>query len=106
MTCVYRSPNVFIEQHEWHVLVSRKKGRVAIVYRFRPLSNKPLQWQNRIEWVGPMPRDWKRKMGTYQKHARDTVEREKMRDAAIKFAASLNTPELVNNPGQPELVAA
>lgn len=53
---LYRSPNVVIDRHEWHVTVETRAGKIRRYWRFRPLSTKPVAWQPIGEWRGHLPK--------------------------------------------------
>jgi hypothetical protein len=71
MTTLYRSPNVILADHEWHVHVWHRKGHVTTCYYFRPLSTRPMAWQPQSEWTGHKPkwREWNRSFGKFKMHA-------------------------------------
>ena len=55
MTLLYRSPNVVIDKHEWHVTVNQSRGKRITVYRFRPIGAN-VNWQPSTKWAGCMPK--------------------------------------------------
>ncbi len=88
-TTLYRSPNVIIDAHEWHVLVCRTKRRVILQYRWRPLCSKPGMWRPITQWTGAKPKRLSHYFDKYRLHIRDARESESVRAAAI---ASLRGP--------------
>lgn len=50
MTLLYRSPNVVIDKHEWHVTVNQcTNGKRVTIYRFRPIGAN-VMWQHIAKW--------------------------------------------------------
>lgn len=50
MTLLYRSPNILIDKHEWHVTVNvTDRGHVSTVYKFRTLEPGS-RWKPITEW--------------------------------------------------------
>lgn len=78
---LYRSPNLVIDAHEWHVWVIRSTGRygagsVIMQYRWRPLSAKAFQWLPITAWQGPKPKRLGHKFSKFRLHvalARDSA---------------------------------
>lgn len=59
MPILYRSPNVTIDSHDWHVTVEKnpRSGRVITVYRWRPTrSDRPIAWRPISSWQGRKPK--------------------------------------------------
>lgn len=77
MTLLYRSPNVLIDKHEWHVVVrlSDRRGVVVTEYKWRSLDAPFGYWHSRTDW--PLPRLPKRMSNffqPYRKSMRAAVE--------------------------------
>jgi hypothetical protein len=92
VTALYRSPNVIIDAHEWHVLVKHTGKRVCTYYRWRPVSEKPLMWQPMVAWEGPKPKNFQRYLKKFHPHIRaarenaitPVKERAQMNAAAVR----------------------
>lgn len=54
MTLLYRSPNLIIDSHEWHITVDLRKGKRTTNYRFRPVGAN-VMWQHISKWPQPRP---------------------------------------------------
>lgn len=56
MTLLYRSPNVRIDDADWHVTVEthHKTRRVIVVYRWR--TDPKRAWQKVEQWPGRLPK--------------------------------------------------
>jgi hypothetical protein len=57
MTILYRTPNIVINEFEWHATVEVRFRRVMRCFRFRPLSHyvKAVMWFPIVEWKGHKP---------------------------------------------------
>lgn len=55
MTLLYRSPNVTIDGHEWHVTVNQSSSKRIVTYRFRQIGAN-VKWQPIAKWVGRPPK--------------------------------------------------
>jgi hypothetical protein len=56
VTLLYRSPNIVIDGHEWHVTVQQATRTKRIVtYRFRQIGAN-VKWQPITKWVGRPPK--------------------------------------------------
>lgn len=92
MSTLYRSPNVIIDAHEWHLAVeddSRLSGnrfrRPVIRYKWRIVSAKSVPWKTITEWIGPMPKRFAQKyMKPYRRHAELALRDQAARAEAIK----------------------
>lgn len=51
---LYRTPNVVIEDAEWHASVELRDGRVRRHFRFRRSDRE--MWQPIAEWKGHLPK--------------------------------------------------
>jgi len=69
MTLLYRSPNVLIDKHEWHVTVMQRGSRPTVIYRFRPIGQR-VKWRHITEWVGPVPKGMSNFFQPYRKSVR------------------------------------
>lgn len=56
VTTLYRTPNVVIDEFEFHMTVEVRKGRVGRHTRWRLLSTKPLAWQLIAHFKGHPPK--------------------------------------------------
>lgn len=72
MTLLYRSPNLTIDCHEWHVTVNREtNGHVTTVYRFRPITDRRrVMWKPLAKWPGRPPKELWRFFAPYRKSVR------------------------------------
>lgn len=88
MTTLYRSPNVIIEQHEWHVAVIKRDGRTARRYFWRPLSSKETPWYSLDKWEGRKPA-LHYHFAVFHNHVKRALESEaRRRQAATRWAGS------------------
>ncbi len=56
MTLLYRSPNITIDKHEWHVTVQQAtRTKRIFTYRFRQIGAN-VKWQPITKWVGRPPK--------------------------------------------------
>lgn len=55
MTLLYRSPNVTIDRHEWHVTVNQSSSKRIVTYRFRQIGAN-VKWQPIARWQGRPPK--------------------------------------------------
>lgn len=84
MTTLYKSPDVLIDKHEWHLRVHRNAGshrrtRVTMQFYFRPFSSVPLAWRPVAEWRTPMPPGFGSRFQTYRLHGQKAKEQEEKR---------------------------
>jgi hypothetical protein len=58
MTTLYRTPNIVIDEFEWHASVETKDGRVYRRFKFRPLSHylRKEMWLPITSWRGHRPK--------------------------------------------------
>jgi hypothetical protein len=68
MTALYRTPNIIIDAHEWHVIVRKVSGRTLVSYRWRPLSTRTYKWLSVASWKGPRPHDMWKFFKPYKRH--------------------------------------
>ena len=54
MSLLYRSPNIVIDKHEWHVTVDLRRGKRIVNYRFRPIGSN-VMWQHLSKWPHARP---------------------------------------------------
>ncbi|XUM19789.1 hypothetical protein ACRAVF_19170 [Bradyrhizobium oligotrophicum S58] len=80
MTILYRSPDVIIGEHEWHMIVRDINGRVYTMTHWRPLSAKPLAWQQITTWRGRKPDEMQR----FRPHAAVAVRSKAARLEAVR----------------------
>lgn len=66
MTLLYRSPNIVIDKHEWHVTVNQSRGKRITVYRFRPIGAN-VNWQSITKWTGRPPKGLREFFEPYRK---------------------------------------
>lgn len=84
MTTLYRSPTVLIGDHEWHLAVVRKAGRILRRYRWRPAANRAHPWRSIETWPTRKPKLWL-DFKPYQGHAAKAERYERERaDAAFR----------------------
>lgn len=67
MTIIYRSPDIAIDAHVWHVVVNQsiRSGRLSTCYRFRQ-SHKEA-WRPLTSWPGRLPKGLRRFFQPYRK---------------------------------------
>lgn len=58
---LYRSPNLLIDENEWHVVVWRRGRSVTVTYRFRKPGRhgylyRYAPWQRMDKWEGSLPK--------------------------------------------------
>lgn len=82
MTTLYRSPNIIIDAHEWHVLVTLHHKRVLLQYRWRPLSAKQFRWLPITSWQGPKPKNMCNRFQKFKPHVLLAMESERLRQEA------------------------
>lgn len=71
MTLLYRSPNLRIDDHEWHVTVEQHRKRAPTVhYRFRPVTDRSVRWEPIVKWQGRKPKGLSEFFEPYQKSIR------------------------------------
>ncbi|MGJ5032338.1 hypothetical protein ACQR1I_36255 [Bradyrhizobium sp. HKCCYLS2038] len=87
MSTLYRSPDLIVDEHEWHIRVFKVDGRTFMRFYFRPLKLKPTPWQRIEFWQGPKPKRLGHKLAKYRKHAEIAMRADATRRAAV--AASL-----------------
>lgn len=86
MTTLYRSPDVIIDRHEWHLIVKRHNGRTFKRFFWRPLSLKTLAWSNVAAWRGPKPKGLGDRFTKFKTHVAAAMECEaRRRDAAMRL---------------------
>ena len=56
MTLLYRSPNIVIDGHEWHVTVNQSSSKRIVTYRFRQIGAN-VKWQPITKWIGRRPKE-------------------------------------------------
>lgn len=83
MTTLYRSPNIVIDQHEWHAAVTLCRGRTSLAYRWRPLSLKEYRWSNLNTWVGPKPKRFLNRFLIFRAHIRTALLSHELRRGAV-----------------------
>lgn len=69
MTLLYRSPNLRIDDHEWHVTVDQSGARRSINYRFRRVGAR-VKWSHIAKWQGRKPKGLSEFFEPYQKSIR------------------------------------
>lgn len=65
VTLLYRSPNVVIDKHEWHVTVNLNGTKRTTNYRFRPAGLNAM-WQHISKWSGRPPKEMWRFFAPYR----------------------------------------
>lgn len=83
MTTLYRSPNVIVDRHEWHLVVRRKGGRTFKRFYWRPLSDKSLPWLNIVQWKGPKPKRLSHYFEKFDRHVKAALLSESRRKEAL-----------------------
>ena len=67
MTLLYRSPNIVIDDHEWHITVRQAtRTKRVVTYRFRKIGAK-VNWQPITKWSGRPPKGMSLLFGPYRK---------------------------------------
>lgn len=97
---LYRSPNVIINRHEWHAAVLLRKGRVSLVYRWRPLSLRNYAWSPMVAWQGPKPKGMCDKFWPFRGHIRQAMQSEQARREAVTALRGPDTAAVVLNAGK------
>lgn len=93
MTTFYRTPDIIVDAHEWHVIVWRFNGRVTREYRWRPVSLQTHEWLPVRDWKGPKPFELWRYFAKYQPHIKEAMLcDERRREAAAALAARRTPP--------------
>lgn len=83
MTTLYRTPNLIIDEHEWHAAVRLKAGRVSLAYYWRPLSVQAFRWSTKATWPHKMPVRFSNRFWMYRLHIRTAMRSEVERTRAI-----------------------
>jgi hypothetical protein len=92
MTTYYRTPDVVVDAHEWHVVVWRKTNKkVTVSYRWRPLIGAR-KWLPISTWQGAKPKALWRYFAKYRAHIEIARECETNRRQAILQLAIRKTP--------------
>lgn len=99
MTTLYRSPNVVIEAHEWHVIVKKKDSRVYRRFYFRPLTTRAVSWQPVALWVGPKPKQLGKHLARFRRHADEAMVSEKVRVEAVAALRKVPSGAMLRNSG-------
>jgi hypothetical protein len=103
MTTFYRTPDILIDAHEWHVIVeSRSNGRVSAVYRWRPVAAKTHRWLSIETWAGPKPLGLWRYFAKYKPHiefAKGSIKRRAEAVAALSCRKVPPTGAMTRNVG-------
>ncbi len=87
---LYRSPNVIVDAHEWHVAAKLHRGnRITIGYYWRPLVHVRGDWKSLSQWEGPRPKNFARQFQRYRPHAIVARDSEKRRQEAVRRAKQL-----------------
>ncbi len=83
-TLLYRSPNVIVDAHEWHVAAKLHRGnRITIGYYWRPLGAVRGDWKSLVKWQGPRPKQFARQFQRYRPHALVARDTERQRQEAV-----------------------
>lgn len=83
MSTIYRSPNIIIDDDEWHLLALAKDGRLRLKYCFRPYSSRPQMWRPIVQYPGHLPKNLAERFAPYRKHADKAVRHEQRRRALL-----------------------
>lgn len=68
---LYRTPDIIIDEFEFHISIEIRDGRVRKFTRWRLVSpKKRLAWQPIAEFKGHLPKVgiWKSRFGPYKRH--------------------------------------
>jgi hypothetical protein len=70
VTTLYRTPNLVLDESEWHALVRAKAGRISTIYYFRPLIGPRRMWLPVTSWRGDKPcaREFAKKFQPFKRH--------------------------------------
>jgi hypothetical protein len=70
MTLLYRTPNLVIDEFEFHASVELRDGRIGKHFRWRPLSTKPQMWRLLAEFKGhpPKPHVLRARFNPFRRH--------------------------------------
>lgn len=58
MSTIYRTPNIVIDEFEFHIAVEYRDGRTRRFMRYRPLSLRPVKWSSIADFKGHPPKPW------------------------------------------------
>lgn len=83
MTTLYRTPNIIIDQHEWHAIVRNRNGRSSLCYFWRPLSERQYHWSQMAHWKGRKPKRFANHFQRYKLHIQLAMDSEAIRRFAI-----------------------
>jgi hypothetical protein len=94
MTTLYRTPNVIIDRHEWHIAVVKHYGKTTLRYCWRPLSQRAERWQPITVWEGPKPKRIWHAFKRFRLHVREAMNSEQARVEALAGVSrtQLGTP--------------
>lgn len=105
LTTFYRTPDIIVDAHEWHVIVWRKSGKATTVaYRWRPVAAKTHRWQSITSWKGPKPFGLWRFFAPYKRHIEHAKGCDKRRAEAVAALTARRVPPtgaMVRNVGEP-----
>lgn len=96
MTTLYRTPNIVIDQHEWHAAVMLTAGRLSLSYRWRPLSLRDYRWSNLNTWKGPKPKSMCSRFWIFKNHIRTAMLSDELRRSAAAALGRANGAVLRN----------
>jgi hypothetical protein len=70
MSILYRTPNIVIDEFEFHIAVELRAGRVRRHTRYRPLSDKDEMWRSIADFEGypPKPRIMATRFAPFKHH--------------------------------------
>lgn len=97
MTTLYRSPDIIIDAHEWHITVRNLGGRVYTTYFWRPVSIRRIAWSNVIAWQGPKPKGLWKFFKPFRNHIRTAMESEQARTRAARRLPVVQTSAMLRN---------
>jgi hypothetical protein len=83
MTTLYRTPNIIVDKHEWHVAVVKHYGKTVVRYCWRPLSTRAARWQSIAVWEGPKPKRIGHAFLRFRGHIREAMGYEQARLEAL-----------------------
>lgn len=55
MPTLYRSPNIRLDDFEFHVVVRTTRGRPHVSYFWRPIGPPICAWESLAHWQGRLP---------------------------------------------------
>lgn len=83
MTTLYKSPDIVIGDHEWHLMVRLHYGRATMKHYFRPLSAIKVKWTSIEKWKGSLHEQFRNRFAPYRRHALIAIALHEQRAKAV-----------------------